>query len=26
VLIPFLPGHSTSTIVERILTGRGVLA
>ncbi len=26
VLIPFLPGHSTSTIVERIKTGRGVLA
>jgi D-beta-D-heptose 7-phosphate kinase/D-beta-D-heptose 1-phosphate adenosyltransferase len=24
VLIPFLPGHSTSTIVSRILTGRGV--
>ena len=24
VLIPFLPGHSTSTIVERILTNRGV--
>ncbi|MBI3129847.1 MAG: D-glycero-beta-D-manno-heptose 1-phosphate adenylyltransferase [Acidobacteria bacterium] len=23
-LIPFLPGHSTSRIVERILTGRGV--
>jgi len=26
VLIPFLPGHSTSTIVGRILSGRGVLA
>lgn len=26
VLIPFLPGHSTSTIVERIKSGRGVLA
>jgi rfaE bifunctional protein nucleotidyltransferase chain/domain len=26
VLVPFLPGHSTSTIVQRILTGRGVLA
>jgi rfaE bifunctional protein nucleotidyltransferase chain/domain len=26
VLIPFLPGHSTSTIVERIRTGRGVTA
>jgi D-beta-D-heptose 7-phosphate kinase/D-beta-D-heptose 1-phosphate adenosyltransferase len=26
VLIPFLPGHSTSVIVERILSGRGVLA
>jgi len=25
VLIPFLPGHSTSAIVERIKTGRGVL-
>jgi D-beta-D-heptose 7-phosphate kinase/D-beta-D-heptose 1-phosphate adenosyltransferase len=25
-LIPFLPGHSTSTIVERIRTGKGVLA
>ena len=25
VLIPFLPGHSTSTIVSRILSGRGVL-
>ncbi|HJV88794.1 MAG TPA: D-glycero-beta-D-manno-heptose 1-phosphate adenylyltransferase [Holophagaceae bacterium] len=24
VLIPFLPGHSTSRIVERVLTGRGV--
>jgi len=24
VLIPFLPGHSTSTIVDRILTGRGI--
>jgi D-beta-D-heptose 7-phosphate kinase/D-beta-D-heptose 1-phosphate adenosyltransferase len=24
VLIPFLEGHSTSTIVERITTGRGV--
>lgn len=24
VLVPFLPGHSTSTIVERIRTGRGV--
>jgi rfaE bifunctional protein nucleotidyltransferase chain/domain len=24
VLVPFLPGHSTSTIVERIKTGRGV--
>ena len=24
VLVPFLPGHSTSTIVRRILTGRGV--
>ena len=24
VLIPFLPGHSSSTIVERIKTGRGV--
>jgi rfaE bifunctional protein nucleotidyltransferase chain/domain len=24
VLIPFLEGHSTSTIVERIMTGRGV--
>jgi D-beta-D-heptose 7-phosphate kinase/D-beta-D-heptose 1-phosphate adenosyltransferase len=23
VLVPFLPGHSTSTIVERIRTGRG---
>ena len=23
-IIPFLPGHSTSTIVERILTGKGV--
>jgi D-glycero-beta-D-manno-heptose 1-phosphate adenylyltransferase len=26
VLIPFLPGHSTSTIVGRILSGKGVLA
>ena len=26
VLIPFLPGHSTSVIVARILSGRGVLA
>jgi rfaE bifunctional protein nucleotidyltransferase chain/domain len=26
VLVPFLPGHSTSTIVERIQTGRGVAA
>ncbi|BDU75312.1 D-glycero-beta-D-manno-heptose 1-phosphate adenylyltransferase [Mesoterricola sediminis] len=26
VLIPFLPGHSTTTIVNRIRTGRGVLA
>jgi len=26
VLIPFLPGHSTSTIVERIKSGHGVLA
>ena len=26
VLIPFLPGHSTTTIVNRIKTGRGVLA
>ena len=26
VLIPFLPGHSTSAIVARILAGRGVLA
>ena len=26
VLVPFLPGHSTSTIVERIKTGRGVTA
>ncbi len=26
VLIPFLEGHSSSTIVKRILTGRGVLA
>ncbi|BDU71096.1 D-glycero-beta-D-manno-heptose 1-phosphate adenylyltransferase [Mesoterricola silvestris] len=26
VLIPFLPGHSSSTIVERIKSGRGVLA
>ena len=25
-LIPFLAGHSTSTIVERIMSGRGVLA
>ncbi len=25
VLIPFLPGHSSSTIVERIRSGRGVL-
>ena len=25
-IIPFLPGHSTSTIVERILTGKGVCA
>lgn len=25
VLIPFLPGHSSSTIVERIRTGQGVL-
>jgi D-beta-D-heptose 7-phosphate kinase/D-beta-D-heptose 1-phosphate adenosyltransferase len=24
VLVPFLPGHSTSAIVERIRTGRGV--
>jgi len=24
VLVPFLPGHSSSTIVERIRTGRGV--
>ncbi|HNX29987.1 MAG TPA: D-glycero-beta-D-manno-heptose 1-phosphate adenylyltransferase [Holophaga sp.] len=24
VLVPFLPGHSTSAIVERIATGRGV--
>jgi D-beta-D-heptose 7-phosphate kinase/D-beta-D-heptose 1-phosphate adenosyltransferase len=24
VLIPFLPGHSTSAIVERVKTGRGV--
>lgn len=24
VLVPFLPGHSTSTIVERIRAGRGV--
>lgn len=26
VLVPFLPGHSTSAIVERIMTGRGVTA
>jgi rfaE bifunctional protein nucleotidyltransferase chain/domain len=26
VLIPFLPGHSTTAIVNRILSGRGVLA
>ncbi len=26
VLIPFLPGHSSSTIAERIRTGRGVMA
>ena len=26
VLVPFLPGHSSSTIVERIRTGRGVVA
>lgn len=26
VLIPFLPGHSTSAIVARIKSGRGVLA
>jgi D-beta-D-heptose 7-phosphate kinase/D-beta-D-heptose 1-phosphate adenosyltransferase len=26
VLVPFLPGHSSSTIVERIRTGRGVQA
>lgn len=26
VLIPFLPGHSSSMIVERIKTGRGVTA
>jgi D-glycero-beta-D-manno-heptose 1-phosphate adenylyltransferase len=26
VLVPFLPGHSTSAIVERISTGRGVVA
>jgi D-glycero-beta-D-manno-heptose 1-phosphate adenylyltransferase len=26
VLVPFLPGHSTSTIVERIRSGRGVSA
>jgi len=26
VLIPFLPGHSSSAIVARIRTGRGVLA
>jgi len=26
VLVPFLPGHSTSTIVERIRTGKGVTA
>lgn len=26
VLIPFLPGHSTSAIVERIRSGRGVAA
>ena len=26
VLVPFLPGHSTSTIVERIRSGRGVTA
>ncbi|HLO69025.1 MAG TPA: D-glycero-beta-D-manno-heptose 1-phosphate adenylyltransferase [Holophaga sp.] len=25
-LIPFLPGHSTTTLVNRILTGKGVLA
>lgn len=26
VLVPFLPGHSSSVIVERIKSGRGVLA
>lgn len=26
VLVPFLPGHSTSAIAERIRTGRGVAA
>lgn len=26
VLVPFLPGHSSSTIVKRIRTGRGVTA
>lgn len=26
VLIPFLPGHSTTAIIERIATGRGVKA
>ena len=26
VLVPFLPGHSSSTIVARIKTGQGVLA
>ncbi len=24
VIIPFVPGHSTSTIVERVLSGKGV--
>ena len=26
VLIPFLPGHSTSAIVERVTSGRGVVS